>query len=289
MQHINFVFFGTADIAVWVLEELHERGLSPALIVTEPDKPSGRKQTLTPPPVKSWALEHDIDVLQPEKLSGSPEAALLLNSEWDLFVVAAYGQIIPKELFECPKHKTLNVHPSLLPQFRGASPIRSAILHDVRQTGVSIMLLDAQLDHGPIVAQASVELDKTDWPPKGRVFDELLARAGGELLFETIPSWIAGEITPEKQNHEAATYCGKFEKSMGEINLDADPYQNYLKICAFDGWPGTFFFTEKNSKKIRVKITDAELTEEGLLKIIRVIPEGKKEMDYTAFSEQLHT
>lgn len=282
MKKIDFVFFGTADIAVWVLEELNERGLSPALIVTEPDKPAGRKQELTPPPVKRWALEHEIDVLQPEKLNAGKEMQLLLNSEWDLFVVAAYGQLIPRELLEHPKHKTLNMHPSLLPRFRGASPIRSAILEDERKTGVSIMLLDEKLDHGPIVAQASVELEESDWPPKGRVFDELMARAGGELLSETIAPWIEGGITQEEQDHERATYCGKFDKAMGEIDLSGDPYQNYLKICAFDGWPGTFFFTEKNGTRIRVKITDAEY-KDGELIILRVIPEGKKEMDYKAF------
>lgn len=282
MKRIDFVFFGTADIAVWVLDELSERGLSPALIVTEPDKPAGRKQELTPPPVKRWALEHEIDVLQPEKLNASKEMQLLLNSEWDLFVVAAYGQLIPRELLEHPKHKTLNMHPSLLPKFRGASPIRSAILEDERKTGVSIMLLDEKLDHGPIIAQASVELEERDWPPKGRVFDELMARAGGELLSETITPWIAGEITPEAQDHERATYSGKFDKAMGEIDLSGDPYQNYLKICAFDGWPGTFFFTEKDGARIRVKITDAEYENETLT-ILRVIPEGKKEMDYGQF------
>lgn len=283
-RDLKCAFFGTPDIAVYVLEELKAAGFTPALIVTAPDRPAGRTLTPTPPAAKLWAEAQDIGVSQPEKLTKEdPEAAVIFNTEWDLFVVAAYGQIMPREVLDIPTHGTLNVHPSLLPQLRGASPIRSAILEDKRVTGVTIMKMDEQMDHGPIVAQARVELEADEWPPRGRMFDELLARAGGELLAETIPAWVAGEIEAEVQDHNRASFTKKITKAMGELDLNDDPYQNLLKIRAFDGWPGTFFFVEKNGKRVRIKVTDAECASDGTLKILRVIPEGKNEMDYEQF------
>lgn len=283
IKHLNTVFFGGEPLSVPTLEVMKTHGVLPALVVCNPDRPQGRKQELTPPPTKVWALEHDIPVLQPENLKDDPELDLLKNSEWDLFIVVAYSKIIPKEILDLPARGTVNVHPSLLPKLRGASPIRSAILEDMRETGVTVMLMDEKMDHGPVLAQASIALEESDWPPKGCMFDALMAEAGAELLLETLPDWIAGNITPEPQDHEKATFCGKITKDMGELDLSADPYQNYLKICAFDGWPGTFFFAEKDDKKIRIKITDAQLSENGELDILRVIPEGKKEMDYSVF------
>lgn len=277
MSSLRIVFFGTPEIAATILEELKASGIVPALVVTNPDRPVGRKQTMTPPPVKVWAEKESVEVLQPEDLKDEQTLAPLFNTEWDLFIVAAYGGILPKKLLELPEHGVLNVHPSLLPKFRGASPIRSAILSDERETGVTIMQMDEKMDHGPIVAQARVEIAKEDWPLSGHILDDILAHAGGELLAETIPAWLEGAITPEEQDHEKATYCQKISKDMGELDLKDDPYQNLLKIRAFDGWPGTFFYDE-NGK--RVKITEAELTADGSLKILKVIPEGKKEIDF---------
>ncbi len=283
MKHPSIVFFGTPQFAVDVHEELAAAGITPGVLVTMPDAPKGRALTLTAPPVKVWADRHGIPVLQPVTLKDSDAVAPLLNSEWDLFLVASYGNILPRAILELPKHGTLNVHPSLLPKFRGASPIRSAILADERTTGVSIMLMDEKLDHGPILAQARVELAAEDWPPRGEMFDQLLAHAGGELLAETIPAWLAGEITPEEQNHAEATFSTKITKEMGKLDLAADPYQNLLKIRAFDGWPGTYFFHERNGKTLRVKVIDAELAKDGTLRLLRVVPEGKREMSYEDF------
>ncbi len=282
-SHPKIAFFGTPQIAVWVLEELEKNGIVPTLVVTNPDAPQGRKLILTPPPVKVWADARNIPVLQPTTLRNEEIHTALTHGAYDLFIVAAYGKIIPQSILDIPKSGTLNVHPSLLPALRGASPIRSAILGDIRETGVTIMCMDAELDHGPILAQEHAGIAPEAWPLRGEVLDELLARKGGELLAHTIPLWLSGEITPKAQAHDDATFCTKITKEMGEINLAHDPYQNLLKIRAFDGWPGTYFFTEKNGVRVRVKIINAELAADKTLKILRVIPEGKKEMSYEDF------
>ncbi len=283
MQHKsdNFVFFGTPQIAVIVLDELEKAGHLPSLIVTNPDKPVGRHHELTPSPVKVWARERGIESFEPASLRNEEAYAKLSAEQHDLFIVAAYGKIIPENILALPKHGTLNVHPSLLPKLRGASPIRSAILGDVKETGVTIMEMDAELDHGPIVAQKNVPI--SEWPPHGRKLDELLAQEGGALLASVIPDWLEGTREATPQAHNEATFCTKITKEMGELNLADDPYQNLLKIRAFDGWPGTFFFAEKNGARVRVKIVDAKLDADGSLKITRVIPEGKNEMSYKDF------
>lgn len=272
-----FVFFGTPDLAVFVLEELEAAGHIPTLVVTAPDRPQGRKMVVTPPPVKVWAEERGIDVWQPESTKDEAFVAELQNTEWDFFVVAAYGQILSKTILDMPKHGVLNVHPSLLPRFRGSSPVRSQILEDEKVVGTTVMLLDEEMDHGPVLAQARIEPE--EWPLSGTLLEEILFHAGGQMLAETIPDWTAGEVTPEEQDHDAATFTKKLKKEDGLINLEDDPYQNYLKIKALDGWPGTYFFTEKDGKEIRIKITDA-VFEGGKLTILRVVPEGKKEMDF---------
>ncbi len=277
----SIAFFGTPDLAVFVLEELKRAGMMPNVIVTAPDRPAGRSLKLTQPPVRLWADEHDIAVIQPAGLTNQEEVPELGNSEWDLFIVAAYNVILPEWLLAVPKKGVLNVHPSLLPKLRGPSPIRTAIRKDVQDAvGVTILALDTEVDHGPIVAQARVELP--EWPVKGRALDELLFREGGRLLAEVIPLWLAGEITPEEQEHDVATTTHKIRKADGEINLTADAYDNYLSYCAMDGWPGTFFFIEKNGKRVRVKVVDAQYVS-GSFTPVRVIPEGKHEMSWTAF------
>jgi methionyl-tRNA formyltransferase len=283
MDDTRIAFFGTPDIAVWILEELLEKGIKPVLIVTAPDRPAGRRMTLTPPPVKGWAEAHTIPVQQPESLSDPAFLEQLSQFACDLFIVAAYGQMFPSTLLDIPQHGILNVHPSLLPKFRGASPIRSAILTDERNTGVTIMQMDTQMDHGPIVAQKTCEISKEEWPLPGHVLDERMARLGGQLLAEVIPGYVNGTVTPVPQNNSEATYCRKITKADGEINLGDDGYKNLLKIRAFDGWPGTFFFTRFGGKERRVKIVDAKLDENGTLEILRVIPEGKREMNYEEF------
>ncbi len=283
MKIPTFAFFGTPDIGVWVLEALENAGYIPSLVITNPDAPQGRKMVLTPSPVSRWAEARGITVLKPSSLKDATIADTVRTSDIELSIVAAYGKLIPEALLDIPKYKTLNVHPSLLPKLRGASPIRSAILEDMNPTGVSIMVLTPGMDEGPILAQESILIPKEEWPIHGTKLDELLAKRGGALLAEILPEWIEGKITPQEQDHSTATYTQKITKEMGLIDLSDDPYHNLLKIRAFDGWPGTYFFTEKNGQKIRVKIVDAELNQDGTLEIMDIIPEGKNKTTYIKY------
>jgi len=280
IKNLKIAFFGTPRVAVYVLEELKKGGVVPDLIITAPDKPAGRKLALTPPPAKAWAEENFISTFQPKTLK-NVDVIDSINNEgpWDLFIVAAYGNILPTEILEIPKYDTLNVHPSLLPRLRGASPIQTAILEEA-ETGVSIMLIDEEMDHGPIVGQEKIDI--SNWPPKASELEETLARRGGQMLTEIIPKWVAGEIDPQEQNHAKATFTKKIAKEDGLINLDDSPEKNYRKIQAFNIWPRAYFFIKHNGKKIRVIITDAEFSN-GKLIIKKVIPEGKKEVSYEVF------
>ena len=278
----KIAFFGTPDIAVWALEELDDFGFTPQLIVTNPDRPQGRKMLLTPPPVKVWAQEHGVPIFQPESLTKPEDLSPLTSQAWDLFVVVAYGQIMPKWFIDLPKFGTLNLHPSLLPKLRGASPIRSAILNNMQDVGVSIMLMDEKMDHGPLLAQMATPLPE---PVPGRKLDFTLAKQGGDLLADTIPKWIRGEIIPQEQDHTQATYSKKITKDMGELALDPfnlpqgeEAEHMLLKIYALDGNPGTFFM----HNGIRVKINQAHL-EEGKLILDSVTPQNKKEMPFTNY------
>ena len=282
----SFVFFGTAPLALAVLDALELAGYLPALIVAGPDGIDARKKTAQLPPEKTWALAHGIEVVQPKRLD-EEFIAKLKSAPWELFVVASYGRIIPKELLDIPTHGALNMHPSLLPRLRGPSPIRSAILTDEKETGVTVIALDEALDHGPIIAQKKVAIP--EWPPHGNMLDALLAEEGGKMLASILPHWLSGDIEAHEQNHDLATYCEMFKKEDGLIDLNDDSYQNLLKIRAYEGWPGTYTFFETHStssgqeaRKIRVKIVDAHV-EDGALKIDRVVPEGKGEMDYEEF------
>jgi len=271
----KIAFFGTSQFAVDVLEQLDHQ-FWPNLIITNPDKPAGRKLRLTPPPVKIWADENNIPTLQPKRLE---ENFLneLNKSSWDLFIVASYGGIIPQSILDLPKYKTINVHPSLLPKLRGATPIHSAILGDKKETGVSIILLDEQMDHGPIIAQEKSTLWKnslSELPSKGQL-EKSLAQLGGKLLEKIIPQWIDGKIKATEQNHNKATFCSKLKSDDALIDLDKDPKENFKKIQAFDIWPKAHFF--HNGKRIIIK--KAHLSQDELV-IDRVLVEGGQEIDY---------
>ncbi len=278
---LKMAFFGTPEFATYVLNELAEANLTPALIVTVPDKPADRGLLMKESPVKIWAKEHDIDIAQPESLDASdPEAEMLLNSEWDIFIVAGYGKILPSEMLAIPISGTLNVHPSLLPKYRGPSPIESQILADAKEVGVSIILLDEETDHGPILAQAAITPEP--WPFRREMLENLLWHEGGKLLAESIPLFLEETLKPEPQNHAEATFTPKLKKEDGLIDLSGDAYQNYLKFCAYEGWPGSYFFAKRGDKEIRLKITDAKYEDEKFTPL-RVTPEGKKEMSYEDF------
>lgn len=279
---IKIAFFGTPQVAVYVLDELKNAGIIPNTIITAQDKPAGRKLILTPPPAKIWAEENFISTFQPKTLKDEEVIQTIKNEgPWDLFIVAAYGNILPKEILGIPKHGTLNVHPSLLPRLRGASPIQTAILEE-DETGVTIMLIDEEMDHGPIVAQEKVALWKEGALLKTSELEKILARRGGQILAEIIPKWVNREIVTQEQNHSGATFTKKITKDDGLLDLNDDAEKNYRKIQAFNIWPRAYFFTEKGGKKIRVIITDVELEGRKLI-IKKVIPEGKKEIPYNVF------
>ncbi len=270
-----FAYVGTPTLSTVVLNSLEARGFVPALVITAPDKPAGRGLELQPSPVKRWALERDIDVVTPEKLTDPQFIAELSNTDWDVFIVAMYAKLIPKELLGMPQRGVLNVHPSLLPKFRGPSPVLSAILADERETGVSIMQLTEGMDEGPIVAQARIEIEEEAWPLKGSQMETLLAQEGGNLLAELLPDWVAGSLTPEEQDATKATYTKKFDSSDALLDL-TKPREAFLKIRAFDQSPRAYFIAP-NGK--RIIVTEANWKDGGL-EIVRVIPEGKKEMLY---------
>ncbi len=275
---LRIAFFGTPALSVFVLDELKECSIVPSLIVTSPDRPVGRKLQLTPSPVKVWAESEGVPVIATDSLKDTDACDVLYNSEWDIFIVAAYNIFLPKVLLELPRYGVLNVHPSLLPKLRGPSPIRSAIRADDKNAvGVSIITLDEEMDHGPLVAQAN--LDLPEWPVRGKVLDEILFREGGRLLTEVIPLYVKGEIPLEEQDHSKATYSSRIVKGDGELLETDTEYEKYLKFCAYDGWPGVFFFHTQKGTAQRIKVTDATY-EGGVFSPLRVVPEGKKEILY---------
>ena len=278
-SNLNFAFFGTPDRAVFVLDELASAGLIPSVIITQPDKPQGRKMTITPPPAKVWALAHGIAVLQPEKIDDDFISSFAKFGT-EIAIVIAYGKILPKKLLDTPLHGMLNIHGSLLPKYRGSSPIETAILNDDRETGVSIIQMDDKMDHGPLVASEQITLDA--WPINADELAKKIVVAGARLLALSLPDYLEGKITPKEQAHAKATYTHKIKKEDGEIDLTDDAYKNFLKINAYQGWPKAYFFSEKEGKKIRVIITKAGY-KNGALIIERVIPEGKNELPYNEF------
>lgn len=287
----QIAFFGGEPLGVPTLEALKKANISPQLIVCNPDRPAGRGQKLTPPPVKAWAQLHGSEVFQPTSYKNKEELARILDTKWDLFVVVAYNFILPKWFLELPTHGVINVHPSLLPKLRGASPIRTAIKDDLpNEVGVSIMLMDEKMDHGPILKQEAYVVENSDWPMEGPRLDKLLAERGGQLLAETIPAWLSGNLSAQAQAHENATYTGRFTKEDAELNIDplhlpqgAEAFKALCHIQAFLGI-GDSYFIHNHTK---VKIKQAKLAEDGSLRLLRVTPADKSEMDFERYLSSL--
>lgn len=277
-NNVKIAFFGNSDFSLTVLLELKKLGVMPDVIVTTPDKPVGRKMILTPTPTKVFAENNSIEYIEVNKLKD--ESFLEKIKNYGLFIVASYGKIIPKALIDIPKYKALNIHPSLLPKYRGSSPLSEQILNDEKEIGVSIMTIDEEMDHGAIVAQKKVEM--TEWPIGFNELSEILGKEGAKLLVEILPDWIKGKIKPKEQNHSGATFTKKVEKADGLIDLASDSHKNYLKILAYEDWPQAYFEAVHNGKKFKVIVKKASY-KDGVLKILRVLPEGKKEMDYQDF------
>lgn len=237
-NEIKIIFFGTPEFAVPAFRFLIENGYRIIATVTAPDKPAGRARKLTSPPLKTAALERGIVVFQPSSLKNNPEFLENLRElNPDICVIAAYGKIIPKDYLEIPKYGFVNIHPSLLPKYRGPAPIQTAILNGEKETGVSIMLMDEEIDHGPVINQLKSNISKL------KTFKEIsqeLAELGAKLLIETMPDYISGKIKPQPQNHSAATFTKMFSREDGKINWNKTAEQICSQIRALNPEPGTW-------------------------------------------------
>ncbi len=275
MKNIPFAFFGTPNVASKTLDILFSSGYVPRVIITSPDARSGRGMHLSPTEVSIWATEHSIECLKPEKIT--PEFIEEFKKfNVDLSIVVAYGKILPEVLINTPLYGTINIHYSLLPKYRGASPLEQALLNGDTVTGVTIQQMEFKLDTGAILASEEVAIDIHE--DKETIRAKLI-RLGAQKLCDILPTIVKGTLTPSIQDEAQATYCTKHKKEDGEIDLHGDGKENYNKYRAFKGWPGTFFF--KDGK--RIKITKAKYENDSFV-IERVIPEGKKEIDYALFN-----
>lgn len=244
---MKVVFMGTPDFSVPVLQTLLKDGYEVVAVVTQPDRPKGRKRVLTPPPVKVEALKHEIPVLQPEKIRLEEEYQQVLAYEPDLIVTAAFGQILPTPILEAPKYGCINVHASLLPELRGGAPIHYSILQGKPKTGVTIMYMVEKLDAGDILTQVEVPIEERDHV--GTLHDKLSA-AGAKLLSETIPSLVKGEITPVKQNDGEATFASNIKREQEKIDWARTGEEIYNHIRGLHPWPVAYTTADGQVMKI---------------------------------------
>ena len=233
----KIIFWGSSAFALPSLQALTERGWRPLAVITQPDKPVGRKRSLTPTPVKKLAAELNLPIYSPDAANSKKTAALIKKLSPDAMVVAAYGQILSSEILALPKHGTLNVHASLLPLYRGASPIQQAILEGVKKTGVTIMLMDEKMDHGAILSQQSLKINPSD---TSESLSAKLAILGGELLIQTLPHWLKGEVKARTQDHQAATYTKIINRADGLIDWHWPSEKIERLIRAYYPWPGAY-------------------------------------------------
>ncbi|MGE1110704.1 methionyl-tRNA formyltransferase [Priestia megaterium] len=291
---MKVVFMGTPDFSVPVLQTLLKDGYEVVAVVTQPDRPKGRKRVLTPPPVKVEALKHEIPVLQPEKIRLEEEYQQVLAYEPDLIVTAAFGQILPTPILEAPKYGCINVHASLLPELRGGAPIHYSILQGKPKTGVTIMYMVEKLDAGDILTQVEVPIEERDHV--GTLHDKLSA-AGAKLLSETIPSLVKGEITPVKQNDDEATFASNIKREQEKIDWARTGEEIYNHIRGLHPWPVAYTIADGQVMKIwwgeKVSAsgkpgTVLSLEENGFIvatgnetaiNVTELQPAGKKRMD----------
>lgn len=231
---IRVIFIGTPDFAVPSFRALIKDNYFKVIaVITQPDKPVGRKQTLTPPPIKVEAKKFKIPVFQPNKISDMRYQI----SDIDLIVVVAYAQLIPKEILDIPKYGCINVHGSLLPKYRGAAVIQAPIMHGDKETGVTVMKMDAGLDTGPILSQGRIKIQPTD--NAGLLYDKL-SITGADLLIKTLKKYINGEIKPITQDEKKASYVGMLKKKDGKINWSKPAKEIERFIRAMTPWPSAY-------------------------------------------------
>jgi methionyl-tRNA formyltransferase len=296
----KIVFMGTPDFSVPVLQQIINEGYEVIGVVTQPDRPVGRKRILTPPPVKVEALKHNIPVFQPEKIRQKEELEKILALNADLIITAAFGQILPNELLEAPIHGCINVHASLLPELRGGAPIHYAIIQGKEKTGITIMYMVEKLDAGDIITQVEVPIMEDD--NLGTLHDKLSA-AGAKLLSETLPLILKGNINPVPQNNGKATFASNIKREQEKMNWMNSGEEIYNHIRGLNPWPVAFTTLEGQTLKIwkaqKVKSEESSipgtiirLESDGFIvstgnktaiKIIELQPSGKTKMSGEQF------
>ena len=258
---MKIVFMGTAELSCASLEKLaHDGHFQIAAVVTQPDKPRGRELKPQPSPVKLLAQKLKLPVLQPARARDENFISELRQLQPDLVAVVAYGQILPPAILDLPKFGCVNVHTSLLPKYRGAAPVQSAILNGETETGVTIMKMDAGLDTGDILAQTRTPILPED---NSQTLHDRLAQLGADLLVETIPNYVAGKILVRPQPKEGATYAAKIKKEDGKIDWNEPAEKILNRLRAFTPWPGAFTFLKTEAKPQLLKIWKAEVVEES--------------------------
>ncbi len=293
MEKTKITFFGTHEFAAYILQGLIDFPFfEVALVITQADQPVGRKQILTPPLTKVIAQKHKIPVLQPETLKNFD----FPFKDFDLSVVIEYGRIIPERLLSVPKYKTINIHPSLLPLYRGPTPIQAALLHGDNKTAVTIMQMDATMDTGPILLQKEVAVDPDDTFTTLR---EKLMPLALDALIETIPAFIDGTIKPKAQNNTLASYCKLLTRDDGKIDWNQNTADIYNQYRALTPWPGIWTtLNDKRLKLLEIKPSTNHLypgklsldkkgifigTKDGAIEVMSLQLEGKSEMSAKIF------
>ncbi|MBT2735484.1 methionyl-tRNA formyltransferase [Bacillus sp. ISL-7] len=291
----KIVFMGTPDFSVPILQQLIKDGYDVIGVVTQPDRPVGRKKILTPPPVKVEALKHSIPVFQPEKIRQEEELEKILSLNPDLIVTAAFGQILPNKLLEAPKYGCINVHASLLPELRGGAPIHYAIMQGKQKTGVTIMYMVEKLDAGDILTSIEVPIAEED---NVGTLHIKLSTAGAKLLAETLPLLLEGRLTPKPQNNEEATFAANIKREQEKIHWTKSGEEIFNHIRALNPWPVAFttlygqvlkiWRAEKVSgQNVEVPGTIINIESDGFsvstgnetaIKIIELQPSGKTKM-----------
>ncbi|MCQ6560351.1 methionyl-tRNA formyltransferase [Paenibacillus mendelii] len=244
---MRIVFMGTPDFAVPSLEALIEAGHEIAAVITQPDRPKGRKKTLTPPPVKDAALHHGLTVYQPERLRGSDTVEKISLLQPDLIVTAAYGQILPKAVLDIPPLGCINVHGSLLPRYRGGAPIQRAIMNGETSTGVTIMYMAEGLDTGDMISRVEIPILHED--TSGTIFTKL-SEAGAKLLLETLPAIISGEVQAEKQSDTDATYAPNLSREDERMDWSRPALALYNQVRGLLPMAGAFTLLHGETFKV---------------------------------------
>ncbi|MBR6909737.1 MAG: methionyl-tRNA formyltransferase [Lachnospiraceae bacterium] len=295
---MKIVFMGTPDFAAGALKAIIEAGHEVTLVVTQPDRAKGRSDKLIPSPVKEVALEHNIPVFQPLKIKTPEAVAELRKYDADIFVVAAFGQIISQEILDMPRYGCVNIHASLLPKYRGASPIQRVILDGEKKTGVTIMQMDAGIDTGDMLYKVETEISDED---TFETLHDRLTGIGAEAIVEALPLIESGELVPEKQDDSQSCYAKLIKKEMGKIDFNKSAAEVSRLVRGMNPWPSAYtFLSGKQMKVWRVSVlpqTDentgkavpgeiVELTKDGItvkcgegsVKILELQLEGKKRM-----------